>query len=391
MSPLTFTFTTRPGLNEFIGEWSAKHDVKPHLETWGTLWDTIRDAAFARYGIEVAEVGTTWMPTLVGMNALRQFQPREVEYIGGEKSFSPPVWKSTHLEDDQRIWSIPWTVDARVIYYWADMLDAVGLDATTAFASPEQMPLSLERLRSQAETPWGITTHCETMTVQNVASWIWCGGGDFVATDGSKTRFTEPQALHSIEQFYSLYDYMPHRSTPIDSDILADLFVERRIAAVMSGPWFTERLHTRLGHSDAFKNIRTTLPPGPPFVGGTNLVVLANTSPSSERSAIELIRWLVSKDVQQRCYEDFGLLPVRSDIFSVALASTDPITIGYMDAVRFGRSYTSILRWGLVEDRLVDVLGAIWADVQTTDKPVKDIIHERLQSAAHSLDRVLAQ
>ncbi len=390
MPPVSFAYTSRPRLDEFLEEWATTHSVELRQETWSTLWDSLRDAIFARHGIEVSEIGTTWLTRLVGMNAIRPFQPQEVQYIVGRDAFSPAIWQNSQVDGDKRIWSIPLTLDARVIYYWSDMLEAVGLDGETAFQSPEQMPITLDILCSQAETPWGMTTHRETLTVQNAATWIWKAGGDFVATDGRKTRFTEPKALHALEQFYNLYAYMPQQTQPIDTDQIADLFVQRRIAAVMSGPWFTERLRSLLTDSPSVAKIRTTMPPGPTFLGGTNLVMFTHTPASSERNAIELIRWLVSRTTQEQFYGSFGMLPIRSDIVS-ELQQSDPLTAGYSNAISQGRSYPSVLRWGLIEERLVEDLAAIWADVQTSQKPVADILHERLHRAAQSLDMILAQ
>ena len=91
MAPLTFAYATRIGLDGIISEWASKRALELRQETWATLWDSLRDAIFARHGIEVCEIGTTWQPTLVGMNALRLFQANEVAYIGGEKAFAPSV------------------------------------------------------------------------------------------------------------------------------------------------------------------------------------------------------------------------------------------------------------------------------------------------------------
>ncbi|MEP6985515.1 MAG: extracellular solute-binding protein [Chloroflexota bacterium] len=391
MTPLTFAYASRPNLDAYLDEWRAKYNVELRQETWATLWDSLRDSIFARRGIEVSEIGTTWLTRLVGMNAIRPFEPQEVQYIAGRDAFSPAIWQNSQIEGDKRIWSIPLTLDARVIYYWPDMLETAGLDGKTAFQSPEQLQVTLDALCSQAETPWGVTTHLDTLNVQYIATWVWKAGGDFVTADGRKTCFTEPKALQAIEQFYKLYAYMPQQAAPIHTDQLINLFIQRRIAAVMSGPWFTERLRSHLHGSPALAQIRTTLPPGPTFLGGTNLVMLSHTPASSERSAIELIKRLVSRSTQEQFYDSFGMLPVRSDVISNVLASDDPLSSCYMNASLYGRSYPSVVRWGLIEERLVEDFAAIWVDIQTSQRPAKDIIHERLERAAQSLDLVLAQ
>lgn len=391
MSPLNFTYATRVGFDHLILDWTSKRAIESRHETWATLWDSLRDAIFSRHGIDVCEIGTTWLPTLVGMNALRPFQLREVDYMGSSKAFSPPVWKTTQLAGDKTVWSIPWTLDTRVIYYWSDMLDAAGLDPATAFSTPQQMFTTMDALRGQVETPWAVNTFRETISVQNIASWLWQSGADFVSENGHHTRFAEPHALEAIQRYYDLYAYMPQQSEPFTTDDLADLFTNRRIAAVMNGPWFTGFLHDRLGSSDAFNYVRVALPPGPPFLGGTNLVILSHTSPASERSAIELIKWLVSKDSQEQFYHAFGMLPVRSDVFTDATVSDNPIAATYLEAARAGRPTASIMRWGLVEERLVDAFASIWADIQSSHKSVAESVNARLQRAAQSLDGILAQ
>lgn len=389
MSSLTFAYTTRPVLDDAIADWASKQSVEPRQFYWPDLWNALRDTVFNRRGINVAEIGSTWLPSLVGMNALRPFQPADVNQFGGQNTFSPALWKNAQVEGDQRVWAIPWAFDARVIYYWADMLEAVGLDGTTAFQTPEQMPVTLDALRQQAETPWAVVTTHDTMTAQNIATWIWQAGGDFMTPDGRKTRFAEPVALKAVEQYYDLYAYMPQMSDAYETALIADRFAERKIAAVMSGPWFAETIRMRLSDLRMMDQVHAALPPGPPYLGGSSLVVFAHTPASQERTALRLIKWLVSRETQDQFYDAFAMLPVRADILSAVLESDDPIRACFKSAVLNGRSTPMVKRWGLVEEKLVQTFGDIWADIQTTQQPIADIIHTRLTAAANNLDQVL--
>jgi multiple sugar transport system substrate-binding protein len=204
---------------------------------------TLKEAAFRKGGAEIAEVGTTWISGFVGMNVLRPFTPSEVSYIQKEGDFLPLAWKTMSPENNNPVLSIPWSADARVIYYWADMFEEANVDPQTAFKDVPSFEAALEQLQSRGiQTPWIAATALEANTVFHTGMWIWQHGGDFLSGDGKKVLFIEPPAMKGILEYFSLHRFMPNTVTPLAEGDILERFFNREVAYIITGRWLLNRV-----------------------------------------------------------------------------------------------------------------------------------------------------
>ena len=117
-------------LFERIAKTGLKEEIHFTTETipWQIMWSLLqRRFAYTRR-FDVSEVGSTWVGSYAAMGALVEFGEDDITALGGADRFVPSAWKSTSLLNDSRILSIPWMMDTRVIYYWRDILQTVGVD-----------------------------------------------------------------------------------------------------------------------------------------------------------------------------------------------------------------------------------------------------------------------
>ena len=91
--------------------------------SWVTAWSDLVRVALYKDGAEASEVGSTWVGSFVGMDALRPYTLPEVSKVGGSAAFLASSWQNGSLIGDQQLWAIPWLSDARVIFYWRDMFE----------------------------------------------------------------------------------------------------------------------------------------------------------------------------------------------------------------------------------------------------------------------------
>ena len=82
-----------------------------------------------------------------------------------------------------------------------------------------------------------------------------------------------------------------------------------------------------------------------------------------ERTAVELVRFLLSKDAQIGYCQKIGYLPTRLEALDGQLYSTDPILSGFVKALKVGRLFPLMKLGGLVESRLATALYQIWGEV----------------------------
>jgi multiple sugar transport system substrate-binding protein len=380
---------TAEALERVFQELSSQTGVKYHSQflTWSNAWTELVRVALYGHGPDVSEIGTTWVGDLVGMNSLHSFSPAEVESIGGAGLFLKPAWQSGLVGQDKQVWSIPWLADTRLIYYRRDLFAKAGVSEAGAFSTHAAMKNTLQKLVDYGlPLPFVIPTSANRMALQVLASLVWGAGGDFISQDGKSTLLDLPQTRQGFYEYFELGKYLvPAAQNTIDTQ--SDSMYRLNEAAVtISGPWL---LRDPVTDASVIQNSGVTFPPGVPFVGGTNLVIWKHSR--SPREALGLIRLLTSQKEQSFYAHSVSLLPARQDVLSAPENANDPLYKALSLGFERGRSFRMFHLWGLVEDRLTSVVGAIWQELLShPETDLKAIVDKRLSTLGRQLDLVLS-
>lgn len=378
-------------LRQAAGRFEQSHHTSVQLAVfkWDTIWKDLVNIGIYKRGANLSEIGTTWIGSFVSMNALRPFKPDEIAQIGGEQVFLPTAWHTTSLVNDEHVWAIPFLSDVRAIYYWRDMLEKAGVDEADAFSSFKGMEAAFTRLKKSVPTPWVVPTDGITQdTVHNTSSWVWAVDRDFVSSDGRKTRFAEPEVRDALEAYFSLYRFMPRDGHPLSGDQAIELFFQRRAAAVMCGPWLLRRLRQREDISQRAAQVGIAPPPGPAFVGGSNFIIWKHARYEDE--CIELIRDLVSPQMQIELCPACGLLPVRMEALVDPVYTEDLHYRVLVQALQKGRVPEVFPLWGMVEDKLSASFAQVWSEIfARSGGSLQAILARHLEGLARRLDIML--
>jgi multiple sugar transport system substrate-binding protein len=370
-------------------EQSRRSFIQLTVFNWDTIWKEMVNIGIYKRGADLSEVGTTWVGSFVSMNALRSFKPAEIDQIGGDKVFLPIAWRTTSLVGDGRVWAIPFLTDVRVIFYWRDMLEKARVDEASAFSSFEVIEETLSRLKRIGSAPWAVPTAISTQdTLHNASSWVWAIGGDFVSADGQKVTFNRPEVLAALKAYFGLYRFMPQEIHPLSGDQTVELFLQRKVAAILCGPWLLPHLRGQADFAGQESKIGIALPPGPSFVGGTNLIIWQHARYEAE--CIELIRHLVSPQAQLEVCPPSGLLPVRMEALVDPFYTNDPHNRVLVEALQKGRIPTPFALWGMVEDKLSTSFAQVWSDIYAhPGGRLEEILAKHLEGLARKLDIML--
>ena len=334
---------------------------------WDTIWRELVNVGIYRRGADVVEVGTTWLESLVAMNTLRPFTMKEINQLGGKAAYIPATWTSTTIGEDAQIWGIPIRSDVRVIWYWKDMFEDAKIDPATAFTNPQSTQDSLEKLKSVIETPWLVTTAFgDPNSIQSLATWIWAVQSDFVTSDCKKVLLMEPAELDALRAYFGLYQYMPKDTLDLESNELADLFLQRKTAAIFAGPWVMSTLIDRGMPQETISRLGIARTPGPPFVGGTVLSVYQHSRRIPE--VMDFIKFMVQPEIQVQYSPPVGLLPTRHAAWEMPSAESNSYYKEIYQAFENGRGLPAVPLWGMVEDKLKNSIYLIWKDLLTNPK-----------------------
>lgn len=373
----------------------AQHHIRVQLrilENWVTAWPEIISMVRQRDGSDLSEIGTTWIGNLISMEALRPFKATEITSFGGASAFLPSAWQSGSLDSRKEAWSIPWLVDTSLLYYRRDLLEQAGVNESTAFQTPQQLEQTLNQLQASGiAIPWVVPT-CQTLsTLHYLASWVWGSGGDFIMPDGRRTLFNQPKARAGIRAYFDLYRYLTPPARHLNYDEAHRLFWEGQAAVTLDNPWrWLSRAREPYLAPEIFDQVRIALPPGIPYVGGTNFVLWRHARYPYQ--ALELIRYLTSYQPQIDYFQRTGLLPAnRAALASLPVRDEAAYKKVVWQGLKIGRSFRLTPSWGLIEDKLSLALTHMWDDLLSLPNPdLEAIMNKHLKPLAQQLDVTLA-
>ncbi len=378
-------------LRQALSAFETEYRIQVNLRVlpWDTAWSELVRVALYKSGPDVSEVGTTWIDSFVSMNALRQFEPRELNSFGGAAAFLPSSWRSGVLLGQAQVWAVPWLADTRLIYYRRDLLHQAGIDPHTAFASLNHLTQTLQRLQDHGVAiPLTIPTAHPHTILHMLAPWVWQAGGHFTSPEGKRVLFNEPPARAGIEAYFNLRRYLTPPTYHLTDTQTCALFQQGQAAVIISGHWLLNNIQVD-SSPEVAQNLGTAIIPGIPYVGGSNLVMWQHSRQT--KAAITLIRYLTSHEAQTQVIAQNGRLPARLDVLANPPFTTDPHYQVIGESLKTGRSFQATYMWGLIEDKFANALVKIWTVLLSNPALNTDeVIAQYLNPLAKELNQNLA-
>ncbi len=360
------------------------------IYAWEHAWAEFMKISLYEHGPIISQTGNSWMGSLIARNSLRTFKDREMAELGGQRNFLPESWQSCLDFDNKSVIAIPWILDTYLVYYRRDLLAKAGLDEATAFSTPENFHVSLQKLQDNGVNhPFALPTFADLSNIHLVASWIWGQGGDFIDPEGTRILFSKPETRKGMKMYFDLFRFMPPEAKQLTPSDCWQLFLDGKIAVTMRNAEFLFQLKNQKSLAAFAENVGVAVMPGVPLLGGSHLVVWKHIRAQQEQDTIQLIKFLTSPDAQLSLFENTGLIPANLE----ALNRIDPASIfaPAIQSVKKGRAFPRIRMWGLVEDKLVAPIAQIWYTLLSTSDPdVNQIIADYLDPIETRLNITLS-
>ncbi len=375
-------------LRQLLNEFEQIRNVKLELVhmSWEGAWPKLLTYALQGKGPDISHVGSTWVSSLVTMNALREFLPREVETLGGSQAFTGPAWQSASLQGDPRIWSIPWSSFTFVVLYRRDHLKTARIDEQQAFETPQSLLETVRKLRASGfSSPITLPSGKPFLDrVHIAASWVWGAGGNYISDDGRQAMLNDPRTREGLQAFFELYRLMSPGDHDLSYEETLTRFRTGESSVVIADCGYPMEMLRETPQRVEVTGIHPL--PGVPFVSGDNLVIWQTTRqyPERERLALELTGFLVSRSAQSRFCQSLEQFPVRHDALdglNCELAQLVPVL---KETFETGRAHKAIQLWSRYEQQLGRMLDDITADVVSKPNlPVDSILEIHLSQLQH--------
>jgi ABC-type glycerol-3-phosphate transport system substrate-binding protein len=370
-----------PDLLKLLDEFQQIRNVQVKVEqmSWDDAWAKLLSYALSGKGPDVSHVGSTWVSSLVGMNAVRKFTDQEVEAMGGSDIFISPAWQSATIDD--AIYSIPWSSFTFLVFYRRDHLESAGIQEDHAFDTAANFHDTVKKLKEKSSiSPLILPSGKHFLDrVHIAASWIWGADGDYFSNDGRHSLLTSSKTHAGLRSFFELYRLMSPADYGLDYEQTLSRFVEGSASVVIADCSSANMIQQR--NPGLTERIGVHPLPGAPFVSGDNLIIWQDTHHAFEREriALDLVSFLVSETAQRRFCQSQEQFPVRHDSFDALSSPIENYIPTLQETFEHGRSYKPIRLWSRYEQQLSFVFDDITTDVITkADLPIDSILEIHL-------------
>jgi multiple sugar transport system substrate-binding protein len=369
--------------------------VRINRMNWGNAWDQLIGMAMKGEGADISHVGSTWVSSLVSINALRPLPPHLLARIGGAEAFIPATWQSAVIEEDRNPWSIPFNTHIYAIAYRRDLLQAAGLDEATAFATPSEVEKTVCRLEELhcAEKAWlmpSVRFPAYNDMTHTAASWIWSSGGHLIGNHAREVLFDSPATLTGLKAYFRLLRRQLEATHLQTSETMQHL-IEGRAAAVLTDAR-TILICLEQGRLEA-GNIGTASVMGTPWSGGGHLIIWRHTygDPEHLEAACKLAEFLTSGSTMLEIGRKIHTLPARVDALNELIPPEHLLRPVVTQLVSSGRSYRAIRLWRFIENHFGQRLDLIaQAVLEEKDADWETVLTENMKALTKRLNLTLA-
>lgn len=342
-APPTMTLMSREGSNpqiyRLLDEWNANHE----LQIRATLVPQ-RDF-MTKFGVSLA--GGV-VPDLVALDLI--YAPRftsigqltDITDIVQAMPFADSLIPShMRLSSWQgKNYGLPFAVEASFLLYNKELFRAAGLD-------PERAPLNWDELFDYAQRINNIGADtfgfyfsgaCGGCAIFTLAPLIWASGGDIANEEFTKSSIDSPEVRAALLFYRRMWEagVVPPGAVVDGGENFTAAFLTGKIGMVASGAFVIEQLETNYAHLD----YGVALLPGQhgsaaSFAGGDVIAIPKKSKYVKE--AREFLRWFAERDVQDRNYASFRVLPVRLDLADHPAYANPAMQIA-LETLRIGRT-----------------------------------------------------
>src|SRR6266702_4374706 len=200
--------------------------------------------------------------------------------------------------------ALPWYLDAGMLYYRKDLLDAAGMKPPSSWS---ELVTGAQQLTGTGKVADGFNWQAKQaeVLVCDLVEFIGSNGGSILAPDGKTVTIAEPNAVQAVQLMY-------------------DTFSKDKVTPKTVLSW-------------------DEVPSELPFLGGKSAACLGgyqfgmNASSTSKSAAIDFLTWMSSPATQLKWATRLGLAPSRPSVYDQpALAAADPFMVSLRDVFTGG-------------------------------------------------------
>ncbi len=300
---------------------------------------------------DVAQIGNTWIPELVALDALEALDPR----VRASRQLDLADYDAGILDTnviEGRQYGVPWYVDTRLLFYRRDLLAQAGYEA------PPHDWDEWVRMLSAVKRRVGPDRYALILPLNEFEPMValWLQQGEPLLRDGGRFGNFRSDGFARTMRFY-LSMFERRLAPPIAHNEIANVwneFARGYFSFYVSGPWQLGEFRRRLPPD--LQSTWTTAPlpgpqgPGASIAGGSSLAIFRRSPRKAE--AWKLVEFLSRPDVQRQFYGLTGDLPARRSAWADAGLAQDPRAWAFRDQLERARALPKVPEWERIATEL---------------------------------------
>lgn len=384
-------------VRELVPEFERRHPgvrVEVQQVPWTAAHEKLLTAFVGESTPDVAQLGNTWVPELVALDALAPLERRIAASAAVRADdYFEGVWSTNVLGG--RVWGVPWYVDTRLLFYRTDLVP----DGPWPPRSWDEWRSAMERIRDRGgEHRYAILLPIDEWP-QPVLLALQLGA-PLVTEGGREGDFEEPRFRRAMAFYTGLF--ADRLAAPLDQAAVANLyqqFAEGAFAMMITGPWNLGEMRRRLPAEMQDRWATAPMPPpeadmgypGASLAGGSSLVMFRRSA--APEAAWAWIEYLSEPAQQERFLELTGDLPARRSVWRTAGLADDPKTAPFLAQLEHAVPTPKVPEWERIATRIAQCGEQVARGAKDLDAALADLdadVDRMLEKRRWMLDRARA-
>jgi len=359
-APLRFWAFGREGeeARKLVPDFERAHGLRVQVQQvpWTAAHEKLLTAYVGRETPDLVQLGNTWVPELVSLDALEPLAPFLARTsVLAARDYFPGIWETNVMEG--RVFGIPWYVDTRVLYYRSDLVPQAPRTWEEWRDSLKLLKPKLRRGGYPILLPTDEWAQPAILGVQ--------AGATLLKDGGRYGAFRSPEFRRAAEFYISLFKdgFAPPVTNAQVSNVYQQ-FDQGDFGMWITGPWNIGEFRWRLRPERQGVWGTAPLPapsssaaPGLSLAGGSSLAIFR--AGKRKDDAWKLAEFLSTRETQLRFYALCGDLPARLDAWDDPKLRDDPKARAFGVQLRHVKGMPKVPEWELIATRLFEHLDGV--------------------------------
>ena len=333
---------------------------------------------------DLTQLGNTWIPELVALEALEPLGARLAGSSLAPRDFFPGIWATNEI--DGEAYGVPWYVDTRLLFYRTDLWTQAGV-----VRPPHSWEEWREDMRRVKALP-GAERYGILLPIDEWAQPVVLAlqaRADLLRDGGRYGDFHDPRFRRAFEFYVSLFS--ERLAPPLGNAQVANpyqQFADGYFASWITGPWNLSEFRNRI--PPEWQGDWTTAPlpgvaevdyPGVSLAGGSSFVIFRTSR--HKDAAFRLIEFLAGVRQQVEFYRLIGDLPARLAAWDDPALTGEPHLRAFREQLQHVEPTPRLPEWERIAWAIAEAAERVILGQQTVDASL-----DQLQA---EVDRMLAK